>query len=120
MLPLELPTAPQGWFDFLAARCDHELETAQRIVDRVGEGAGDFSGRLDTAGTLADWNTITLCLQNATSVANVIGLAHPDGEVRERARQAELAAATMGTRIRQDPRLHSKLAALDAGRLDEA
>ncbi len=126
MLPLELPTSRQGWFDFLAARCDEQLTRAQRIVDRLtdesggAENAGDRSGRDNTAGTLADWNTITLCLLNATSAATVVRLAHPDAEVRERAREAELAAATMGNRVRQDQRLNARLAAVDAEGLDPA
>ena len=126
MLALEFPTSRQGWFDFLAARCDEQLTRAQRIVDRLtdesgrAENADDRGGRGDTAGTLADWNTITLCLLNATSAATVVRLAHPDAEVRERARAAELAAATMGNRVRQDRRLYARLAAVDAEGLDPA
>src|SRR4051795_8772518 len=107
MFPLEFPTFRQGWFDFLGSRCDDQLTRAQRIVDRltgdsgVGEIAGQRAGRDDLSAALADWNTITLCLLNATSAAILVSLAHPDGEVRERARQAELAAATMGNPPRQ-------------------
>ena len=126
MLPLEFPTSRHGWFDFLAGRCDEQLTRAQRIVDSLTgesgrfENAGEGSGRDDTAGTLAGWNTITLCLLNATSAATVVRLAHPDTEVRERAREAELAAATMGNRVRQDQRLYARLSAVDAEGLDPA
>jgi thimet oligopeptidase len=126
MLPLEFPTSRHGWFDFLAGRCDEQLTRAQRIVDSLTgesgrfENAGEGSGRDDTAGTLADWNTITLCLLNASSAATVVRLAHPDAEVRERARAAELVAATMGNRVRQDRRLYARLAAVDAEGLDPA
>lgn len=126
MRPLELPTSRQGWFDFLAARCDEELTTAQHVVDRLtgepggAENVGDRGGGDDEVGTLAAWNTITLCLLNATSAATVVSLAHPDSEVRERARSAELAAATMNNRVRQDQRLYARLAAMDAEGLDPA
>src|SRR4051794_13815471 len=107
MFPLELPTSRQGWFDFLRSRCDDQLRNAQRIVDRLtgdsggAKKAGERGARDDLSAALADWNTITLCLLNATSAAILVSLAHPDGEVRERAREAELAAATMGNRVRQ-------------------
>jgi thimet oligopeptidase len=126
MLPLEFPTSRRGWFDFLAARCDDQLSRAQLIVERLtresggGANAGDSGGREDMAGALADWNTITLCLLNATSAATVVSLAHPDAVVRERARAAELAAATLGNRVRQDQRLYAELAAVDADILDAA
>src|SRR3954471_7574851 len=126
MLPLEFPTSRRGWFDFLAARCDDQLSRAQLIVERLtresggGANAGDSGGREDMAGGLAGWNTITLCLLNATSAATVVSLAHPDAVVRERARAAELAAATLGNRVRQDQRLYAELAAVDAVSLDAA
>jgi thimet oligopeptidase len=126
MLALEFPTSRQGWFDFLAARCDEQLTRAQRIVDRLTDESGraemadDRGGRDDTAGTLAGWNTITLCLLNATSAATVVRLAHPDAEVRDRARAAEIAATTMGNRVRQDRRLYVRLAGVDAEGLDAA
>jgi thimet oligopeptidase len=109
---LELPSSREGWFEFLAARCDDELSKAQQLADRLSAET--------TSSPLDDWNAITLHLLNATSAAIVVMRAHPDAEVRDRAHAAELAATTLGSRLRQDRRIYERLKAVDPDSLDDA
>ena len=117
--------APQGWFDFLAARCDDELETVQRSVGRLtcepdgSIGAGDRSGRLDTAGTSRTGTPSRFVCR--TPVGRELGQAGSPGRRGPRARAGRRArGGDDGRTGRQDPRLYARLAALDAERLDAA
>jgi thimet oligopeptidase len=112
MVPLELPTTTQGWFEFLAARCDDQLRLARDSVELLVEEPRDV-------GTiLARWNGVTLALLNATSAAILVARAHPEAAVRVQAEQAEQAAITLDTQVRQDRRIYDTLRSIDPEHLD--
>jgi thimet oligopeptidase len=114
LLPLDLPATREGWYEFLAQRCDQQLETARRTVEVLGRTHDDAEM------TLARWNTVTLSVLNATAAATVIRQAHPDAELRERAELAEQEASALGFSLRQDRGLYEALEAVDADVLDPA
>lgn len=116
MQPLELPDAPDdrdAWFAFLVARCDDMLDVVGRTADAIADEPGDDAAVLDR------WNELTTALLNATTAAGLLGQAHPDAAIRDRADLAEQQVAAAGNAVRQDRRLYDALSAVDTEGLDE-
>jgi thimet oligopeptidase len=114
--PLELPSRPDdrdAWTGFLVARCDDNLEAVRRTADAIAADPGD------AAQVLERWNQLTIALLNATTAAGLLGQAHPDGAIRDRADAAEQDVAAVGNEVRQDRRLYDALSAVDADGLDD-
>ena len=116
MQPLELPARPDdrdAWAAFLVARCDDNLDAVRRTADAIADDPGD------PAQVLERWNDLTVALLNATTAAGLLGQAHPDAAIRDRADAAEQAVAAAGNEVRQDRRLYDALSAVDADGLDD-
>ena len=117
MQPLELPSRPDdrdAWTAFLVARCDDNLDAVRRTADAIAAEPDD------AAGVLEKWNELTTALLNATTAAGVLGQAHPDAAIRDRADAAEQQVAAVGNEVRQDRRLYDALSAVDSEGLDES
>ncbi|WP_206054094.1 M3 family metallopeptidase [Nocardioides iriomotensis] len=116
MLPLELPARPDdrdAWASFLVSRCDDNLDAVRRTADAIAAEPGD------AARVLERWNELTVALLNATTAAGLLGQAHPDAAIRDRADAAEQAVAATTNEVRQDRRLYDALSAVDADGLDD-
>jgi thimet oligopeptidase len=116
VLPLELPARPDdrdAWAAFLVARCDDNLDAVRRTADAIAAEPGD------AARVLERWNELTVALLNATTAAGLLGQAHPDAAIRDRADAAEQAVAATSNEVRQDRRLYDALSAVDADGLDD-
>ena len=120
MQPLELPDSPDdraGWTDFLVARCDDMLDVVRREADAIADQTDEPR---DTATVLEHWNALTTALLNATTAAGLLGQAHPDAAIRDRADLAEQQVAAASNEVRLDRRLYDVMSALDTDGLDDA
>ena len=118
--PLELPDSPDdraGWTDFLVARCDDMLDVVRRTADAIADQTDEPR---DTATVLEHWNELTTALLNATTAAGLLGQAHPDPAIRDRADLAEQQVAAASNEVRLDRRLYDVMSALDTDGLDDA
>ena len=118
--PLELPDSPDdraGWTDFLVARCDDMLDVVRRTADAIADQTDEPR---DTATVLEHWNELTTALLNATTAAGLLGQAHPDPAIRDRADLAEQQVAAASNEVRLDRRIYDVMAALDTDGLDDA
>jgi thimet oligopeptidase len=108
--PLSLPAS--DWSDWLAHRCEEQLDAARRLVEELKTGGHDGAGALER------WNDVHLALHNAFAVAELLANVHPDADVRGRAEQAEQDAHRLQTDIGLDRALYEVLAAIDPESLD--
>ena len=117
--PLELPSSPtdrEGWVDFLTARCD-------AMLDRVREAAAaltDAGTERGSADVLRLWGSLSTALLNATTASTLVGQAHPDTEVRDRAHQAQQDAAAVASEVRLDRGIYDALSGVALDDLDDA
>lgn len=120
MTPLELPGSPDdrdAWTTFLVERCDDQLEEVRRAAALLAAPVGEAG---DRAEVLRIWGGLSTALLNATTAARLLGQAHPDAGVRERADAAEQQASALAHEVRLDRGIYETLAAVDTDGLDEA
>ena len=113
--PLSLPTS--DWQEWLASRCDGQLEEARRLATELKQ---DPSGSVGSGSVMARWNDLNLALANAFAVASLMSNVHPDEAVRSRGEKAEQDAHKLLTDIGLDRELFDVLAAVDPESLDDA
>jgi thimet oligopeptidase len=114
-LPLALPESPADWHDWVASRCDSELERARTLVDDLKSGDAPAAG----AALLSLWNDVGIALGNAGSIAGLMAQVHPDEAVRSRAESAEQDLQRFITEVGQDRDLFEVLSRIDASDLDD-
>lgn len=120
MTPLELPGSPDdrdAWATFLVERCDDMLDEVRRAADTLAEPTDRAH---DSADVLRLWGRLSTALLNATTAARLVGQAHPDAVIRERADAAEQQVAAVANEVRLDRGIYQTLASLDAYGLDDA
>jgi thimet oligopeptidase len=110
--PLSLPTS--DWEDWLAERCDGQLDQARAHVETLKQGGHD------SAEVLGLWNDLNLALHNAFASAGLFSNVHPEEAVRTRAERAEQDAQRLLTEIGLDRGLFDVLSGVDPQELDEA
>jgi thimet oligopeptidase len=118
--PLDLPDSPDdrdAWATFLVERCDDMLEEVRRAADTLAEPTDRAH---DNADALRLWGRLSTALLNATTAARLVGRAHPDAAIRERADAAEQRASAVANDVRLDRGIYETLAALDSDGLDDA
>ncbi|MGZ4652170.1 MAG: M3 family metallopeptidase [Oryzihumus sp.] len=111
---LPLPPTDEGWEEWLAQRCDGQLELARTAIEQLKADPG-----ADAATVLARWNDASIALGNAFAAASLMSQVHPREAVRTRAEAAEQAAHKLSTDLSLDRALFDILAAVDADALDE-
>jgi thimet oligopeptidase len=118
--PLDLPGSPDdrdGWATFLVERCDDMLDEVRRAADTLAEPTDRAH---DSADVLRLWGRLSTALLNATTAARLVGQAHPDAAIRDRADAAEQQASAVANEVRLDRGIYETLSALDTDGLDEA
>jgi thimet oligopeptidase len=118
--PLELPGSPDdrdAWATFLVERCDDMLDEVRRAADALAE---PTDRARDSADVLRLWGRLSTALLNATTAARLVGQAHPDAAIRERADAAQQQVAATANEVRLDRGIYDTLAALDSDGLDDA
>jgi thimet oligopeptidase len=113
--PLPLPTS--DWQEWLASRCDGQLENARRCVAELKQ---DPRGSAGSRTAMARWNDLNVALENAFAVASLLSNVHPDEAVRSRGEKAEQDAHKLLTDIGLDRELFEVLAAVNPETLDDA
>ena len=111
------PDDRDAWMTFLVERCDDLLQEVRRTADALAVPVGEAG---DRAEVLRIWGGLSTALLNATTAARLLGQAHPDAVVRERADAAEQQATALAHEVRLDRGVYETLAALDTDGLDEA
>jgi thimet oligopeptidase len=96
----------------LSASYEQAIQTAHTLVDRIK------SGELGGADLLDAYDEATAALDNATHLAELISVSHPDGAVRDAADAGRQAVAKVATDLSLDRDLYEALAALDASGFD--
>ncbi|MDX6299861.1 MAG: thimet oligopeptidase [Nocardioidaceae bacterium] len=114
---MTLPSS--DWEEWLAARCDGQLEEARRCAAVLKERAAGRSPGRSPGQTLDLWDDLNLALRNAHSAASLFSNVHPDEAVRTRGERAEQEAAALETDVGLDRELFEVLSGVDEEGLDE-
>jgi len=115
MSPMTMPTAPDGWGDWLAGRCGKQLATARALVAAIKKASPTDAGEL-----LDQWNDVSIALHNAMSAASLLSQVHPQESLRSQAEAAEQEGNQLSTDLGLDRDLFEIFAAADPRGLDEA
>src|SRR5688572_5714381 len=113
-----MPGSPEdrdAWATFLVERCDDMLDEIRRAADTLAEPTDRAH---DSADVLRLWGRLSTALLNATTAARLVGQAHPDAAIRQRADAAEQQVAAVANEVRLDRGIYDTLASLDADGLD--
>jgi thimet oligopeptidase len=109
LIPLQLPSAPEQWSEFIAQRCDAQLDAARSLVSRLKGTADDAAGDVSAGEIVQLWNEAELALGLAASVTSLIGEVHPDEAVRTLAEQRSREVKKLITELGQDRDLYAVL-----------
>ncbi|GAA5155707.1 M3 family metallopeptidase [Nocardioides marinquilinus] len=112
--PLALPTTPDAWEGWVAARAETGLARARELVD----GLRHASSGLTAEEALRTWDDAGLALGDVAAMGSLLGNVHPDEGVRTTAERAEQDVHRVLTELTLDRGLYELFAGLDpdAGR----
>ncbi|MDP9116761.1 MAG: Zn-dependent oligopeptidase [Actinomycetota bacterium] len=105
---LALPADRSLWGEFVADRCDTNLDRARVLVDVLRRGT-----ELGAMAVVDQWNDVELALAHAGSVASLLGEVHPEEAVRTLAEERGREVSRLTTEIGQDRDLYGVLAAAE-------
>jgi thimet oligopeptidase len=111
--PLELPSLPTGWSDWLRSRCDGNLDLVRTRVADLKE-----QPPRDPHDVLSGWNDIMIGLRAASSAASLISQVHPEEDIRTQAEAAQQETSRLSTDVSLDRELYDVLSGVDASALD--
>ncbi|MDQ3485357.1 MAG: Zn-dependent oligopeptidase [Actinomycetota bacterium] len=111
--PLELPSLPSGWSDWLRSRCDGNLDLVRTRVADLKE-----QPPRDPHDVLSGWNDIMIGLRAASSAASLISQVHPEEDIRTQAEAAQQETSRLSTDVSLDRELYDVLSGVDASALD--
>ncbi|MBA3990593.1 MAG: Zn-dependent oligopeptidase [Propionibacteriales bacterium] len=113
LVPLELPSDPTGWSDWLRSRCDDNLDLVRtRVADLKRQPPSEPHA------VLSGWNDIMAVLRSASSVAGLMSQVHPEEEIRTQAEAAQQETSRLSTDVSLDRELYDLLSRVDASTLD--
>ncbi|MEJ7775565.1 MAG: M3 family metallopeptidase, partial [Nocardioidaceae bacterium] len=113
LAPLELPSHPTGWSDWLRSRCDDNLDLVRtRVVDLKRQPPSE------SRAVLSAWNDIMAALRSASSAAGLASQVHPEETIRTQAETALQETSRLSTDVSLDRELYDLLSRVDASTLD--